>query len=119
MDPTGPRPLLQASSLAQMYALPPAPAWRNADGTPMAAYYGCGWLVRPVPSGGANYWHDGSLPGNYSYLVRLANGVNWAVLFNLRSDTDPNANSVIDPQMNSAIASVRTWPTEDLFPRFG
>ncbi len=119
MDPTGPSPLLRASSLAQMYALPAAPAWRNPDGSPMAAYYGCGWLVRPVASGGANYWHDGSLPGSFSYFVRLADGFCWATLFNKRSDSMSDANGAIDGQMNAAIASVRSWPTGDLFSRFG
>ena len=108
-------PILARASFDAMYALPDAPAWRNADGTASPYHYGCGWLVRPATATTANCWHDGSLPGTFSYLVRLANGFSWAALFNLRSDDTALPNDAIDGAMNTAIASVAAWPSADLF----
>ena len=40
-----------------------------------------GWQVRPVGRDGkANYWHDGSLPGTATLLVRRWDGLSWAAL---------------------------------------
>lgn len=48
--------------------------------TPSAsnANYACGWLVNAAP----NWWHQGSLPGGVSEMVRANNGFNWAILTN-------------------------------------
>src|SRR5207244_9123418 len=40
-------PLLKPPGFTTMYAPPPPPAWRKADGSLEDAYYGCGWSVRP------------------------------------------------------------------------
>src|SRR5258705_7692736 len=93
-------PLLKRGSFATMYAPPLSPVWRKADGSLDAAYYGCGWLVRPVgKSGKANYWHTGSLPGTATLLVRRWDGFSWAVLFNQRSDDKELPDSAIDPAL--------------------
>lgn len=112
-------PLLKAPSFATMYAPPPPPSWRKADGSLEDAYYGCGWSVRPVGnSGKANYWHAGSLPGTATLLVRRWDGFSWAVLFNQRSDDKNFPDSAIDPALHRAADSVTNWPTEDLFRRY-
>lgn len=110
-------PVLQRASFDALYARPPAPAWRNADGSLTDYYYGAGWLVRPV-TGGANYWHDGSLDGTASYLVRRADGFAWATLFNQRSADPALPDSAIDGALNTALGAVRSWPTTDLFARY-
>jgi D-alanyl-D-alanine carboxypeptidase len=43
--------------------------------------YACGWLVNTAN----NWWHNGSLPGTGSELVRASNGFSWAILANTRS----------------------------------
>jgi len=83
-------------------------------------YYGCGWEVRQVSSG-RNTWHNGALLGTYTYVVRLANGINWITLFNRLDDTSPQAlanYARIDPIMNSAIRSITNWPTYELFDTY-
>jgi CubicO group peptidase (beta-lactamase class C family) len=110
-------PLLQPTTLDQMYMPPPAPAWRRKTGALEDAYYGCGWMVRLVGgNGGANYWHTGSLPGTSSLLVRRWDGLDWAVVFNQRSEDDKLPDGAIDGALHRAAAAVSRWPDHDLFP---
>jgi N-acyl-D-amino-acid deacylase len=112
LDRRGPEALLTPKSLAAMYGRPAAPLGRDADGSPSAAYYALGWQVRPVgETGRANTWHNGSMPGTASILVRMADGTSWALLFN-SDDADD-----LDALMHRAVASVKTWPDRDLFYR--
>jgi N-acyl-D-amino-acid deacylase len=102
-----------------MYAPPPAPVSRQADGSLEKSYYGCGWSVRPVgKEGKANYWHAGSLPGTSTLLVRRADGLSWAALFNQRSDNKQLPDDAIDSALHRAADNVEKWPEEDLFPRY-
>lgn len=111
-------PLLKPASFATMYAPPPPPAWRKADGSPENAYYGCGWMIRPVGHPGrANYWHSGSLPGTNTLLMRLASGLSIIALFNLRSEDKNLSDTAIDPALHRAAARVAVWPEKDMFPR--
>jgi len=119
LDDPAHSPLLKKESFTTMYAPPAPPASRQADGTLEKSYYGCGWSVRPVgQEGRANYWHGGSLPGTNTLLVRLANGLSWAALFNQRSEDKNLPDGSIDPALHRASAVVRDWPAHDLFPRF-
>jgi N-acyl-D-amino-acid deacylase len=112
-------PLLKPASFATMYAPPPPPASRKADGSIEDVYYGCGWSVRPVgKSGRANYWHTGSLPGTNTLLMRLANGLSIAALFNLRSEDKKLPDTDIDSALHRAAAAVEKWPEQDLFASF-
>ncbi len=111
------RQLLQPDTLRQMYAPPPPPAWRKKDGALESAYYGCGWMVRPVGHNGrANDWHTGSLPGTSTLLVRRHDGLDWAVLFNQRSEQNKLPDNAIDGALHRAAADVPRWPQHDLFP---
>ena len=119
LDDPARSPLLKPESLATMYEPPAPPVSRKADGTLESSYYGCGWLVRPVGKNGkANYWHNGSLPGTATLLVRRWDGLSWAALFNQRSDDNNLPDGDIDPALHRAAAAVEKWPTHDLFPRF-
>ena len=104
--------LLKAEIIAAMFARPEGTAGFAADGRPKAAYYGCGWSVRPVGNGGrANTWHTGSIAGTSTILVRRHDGLNWAVLFN--TDSNPAGESLaglIDPLVHGAADAVRRWP---------
>ncbi len=78
-------------------------------------WYGCGWLVRDKSAvgipGAQNVWHDGSLPGTVSYLVRRYDGYDWAVTFNQRDDpNDRYSNNywVIDTDLHTA-ANTADW----------
>ncbi|WP_433466875.1 serine hydrolase domain-containing protein [Spirillospora sp. CA-128828] len=76
-------------------------------------YYGCGWQVRPV-TGGMNTWHNGSLPGTYTLMVRRYDGLSWAVLFDQRQEGDAPSYDGIDLLLHKAANAVKTWPTGDL-----
>ena len=72
--------------------------------------------MRPVGKNGqANYWHNGSLPGTNTLLVRRWDGLSWAVLFNERSDDKKLPDSEIDPALHRAADVVEKWPEHDLF----
>jgi len=76
-------------------------------------YYAMGWLRRPEQD---NWWHDGSLPGTTTLLVRAGNGLAWAALFNARS-MKPNSLFAVelDPALWQAVGEVTTWPAGDQF----
>ena len=106
-----PSPLLKTETLALMTAPPPPPVARHPDGTLDDWYYGCGWSVRPMQHGGrANYWHNGSLPGTWSLLVRRWDGLSWAVAFNQRSEDPRRPDGALDPALHRAADAVRNWP---------
>jgi N-acyl-D-amino-acid deacylase len=109
-------PLLTPETFQTLYAAPPPPAWRKKDGSLQDAYYGCGWMVRPVGrEGRANYWHSGSLPGTSSLLVRRWDRLSWVVLFNQRSSERRLPDDAIDGALHRAAAAVKRWPEGDLF----
>lgn len=112
-------PILKPASVAELFARPEGPVGYEADGTAKSAYYANGWLVRPTADGKANHWHNGSLPGTYSLLVRRHDGLNWAVLFNQRACPDGLGPEAIDPAVHVAADAVTEWPDDDLFERFG
>lgn len=103
--------VLGAATIDTMTARPAPPLW---DGS--AYYYAKGWLVRPAEG---NWWHDGSLPGTASILVRTGTGLAWAGLFNAR-EMAPNSTfqSEIDGAMWQAVRGVTEWPAHDLFASF-
>lgn len=112
--------ILGAKSIEEMWARPPGAAGLEADGKPKAAYYGCGWSVRPTGSaGGANTWHFGKISGTESVLVRRVGGLNWAVLFNTHHNPEGKSLSgLIDGRLHEAADKVKTWPEIDLFSNF-
>ena len=115
-------PLLTESSFRLMNEPPAPPATRQSNGDLEAAFYGCGWMIRPVErasrSVGSNAWHTGSLPGTATLLVRRWDGLSWVVLFNQRSGVKELPDSAIDPAMHRAAAAVAKWPQHDLFPSY-
>lgn len=102
--------VLRPETIELMTARPPA-VW---DGS--AYYYAAGWLVRPQQG---NWWHNGSLPGTSSLIVRAGNGLAWAVLFNARSMVSGSTfEQEVDPAIWQAVSQVTAWPTHDLFSQF-
>jgi len=111
--------ILKQSTIETMFARPDGPPGQNSDGTPKAAFYALGWMVRPVGETGANTWHSGSLDGTSTLLVRRHDGLAWAVLFNTRNTpTHIEPAGAIDPLVHQAADQVKQWPSIDLFPQF-
>lgn len=101
--------LLRAGTVVRMWARPPEVA------SDAAAFYASGWLVRPVDGGRVNAWHNGSLPGTRSLLVRLGTGTCWAVLLNRREkEGQPDFALALDVGVNRLLARLPAdaWPAE-------
>lgn len=106
-------PIGSANVIDRMFARPGGTLWLEDEGRPKDYYYGLGWLVRPV-AGSAdwfNAWHNGSLPGSSTLMVRRSDGVCWAVLFNSRETPEKKAPSqLIDPLLHEVAGRVAGWP---------
>jgi CubicO group peptidase (beta-lactamase class C family) len=91
--------ILKASTLKTMTT--PSPA--NAG-------YAKGWLVNSAN----NWWHNGSLPGSITIMVRTSGGFCWAALTNTRK---PNSDIALaqDKMMWEMVGKITTWPQRDLF----
>jgi CubicO group peptidase (beta-lactamase class C family) len=115
----GRRQILSPESFQTMFDRPTGNLWRDADGKPRPAFYGCGWEIRPRRDG-RNIWHTGSLPGTSSLVVRRHDGLCWVVLFNVREASDGKGLAqIIDPLIHRAAAEVKASPDRlDLFRRY-
>jgi Beta-lactamase len=122
--------ILKAASIKTMFACPDGLAGHTKDGKAKDVFYGCGWSVRtvaPSPSpkgrggpeaGRINTWHNGALDGTSTLLVRRADGLTWAVLFNTRSNAKgTDLSGLIDPLVHQAADKVKRWPNRDLFEK--
>ncbi len=111
--------LLSSAAREKMYTPPPAPVWRNSDGQLNNVFYGCGWLVRTLGQNGKpNYWHNGSLPGTHTLVVRRGDGLSWAAFFNQRSEKKDLPDLALDPALHAAANAMAWWPDHDLFPDY-
>lgn len=110
LDDSAKTRVLSRESAGEMFAPPPAPIGRSADGKLKSAYYACGWRVRPIRGGKANTWHAGALAGTSTLLVRRHDGFCWAVLCNTDAAINGEPPShLIDAPMHRAVNSVRDW----------
>lgn len=64
--------------------------------------YACGWAVNGRP----NWWHNGSLPGVASLLVRTASGLCWAAVTNTRAN---GIDLALDEMMWKIVKAVPQW----------
>ena len=111
LDTPGGNTCLKPDTRRILYEPPAPPASRNPDGSLAGHFYGCGWVVRPVgKEGPAGYWHNGSLPGTSTLLMRRLDGISWAVLFNQRSESSSLPDKAIEPALNRAADAVERWP---------
>lgn len=109
-------PPFGAGRLRTMFARPPGSAGYEVDGQPRATYYACGWNVRPVESG-MNTWHGGALDGTAAWLVRRADRIHWAVVFNtMQAPHGTYLGELVDFYGHHAINKIGAWPEVDLFP---
>ena len=69
---------------------------------PASPNYACGWAVNRAP----NWWHNGSLPGTTTLLVRTASGLCWAAFANARSKDSAGA---LDRFMWDLVRTVPAW----------
>ncbi|MFF5210936.1 serine hydrolase domain-containing protein [Streptosporangium sp. NPDC000396] len=104
-------PVLNSTSIAKMFAKPEIGVNENGS------WYGGGWWVRTAGSG-INTWHNGSMPGTFSFLARLSNGVSYCAVFNRREEEGSPDFDSIDPLLGQAAGAVTSWPTTDLTSKY-
>jgi CubicO group peptidase (beta-lactamase class C family) len=80
----------------------PAPAYPPGD-----ARYARGWMVRN--NGAGPWWHNGSLPGTTTIMVRTSTGFCWAALANTRTQPDNEIDTAIDQMMWNMVRTVPSW----------
>ena len=99
----GPAPaLLKPESVSKMVS--PGPPF---PGLPEVAY-ARGWWVRGQGKG--NWWHDGSLPGTTSIMVKTSSGFSWAALCNTRRPPSVAINNALDNLVWQMARHVSAWP---------
>ncbi|SKA05793.1 CubicO group peptidase, beta-lactamase class C family [Chitinophaga eiseniae] len=90
--------------------LSPATVKAMTTGSEANAGYALGWAVNAWN----NWWHAGSLPGTASEIVRAANGFNWVILCNTR--TDKSFFNDLDGLVWKVVNDRQlVWPDVDLF----
>lgn len=107
-------PLLDEATRATVYERPSIDRWTGAS-----QYYGAGWYVISRDGGRPSLWHNGSLPGNFGFLIRLAEqDLTLAALFNSRPPNLRRFNRAAQRTLIEAADSVSNWPDRDLFGEF-
>ena len=81
----------------------PAPAY--PQNSPVK--YARGWMVRN--DGKGNWWHNGSLPGTTTIMVRTATGMCWAALTNTRTEPHDQMDSALDELVWNMVRLVPAW----------
>jgi len=71
--------------------------------SPVNAGYAKGWSIT-----GRNWWHNGSLPGTSSIMVRTPGGLCWAGLANSRRDK-PDSVGALDALMWKMARAANGW----------
>jgi hypothetical protein len=116
MDTLESRNWLGQQARRSLYEPPAPPVSRTKDGGLADFFYAAGWQVRPIgQTGRANYWHNGSLPGTFTLLVRRFDGLSWVALFNQRSEDAKLPDGALDGALHRAADATAEWPEHDLF----
>jgi hypothetical protein len=80
----------------------PCPVYPQGD-----ARYARGWMVRN--NGAGPWWHNGSLPGTTSLMVRTPTGFCWAALCNSRAQPSNEIDSALDQLLWNMVRTVPSW----------
>ncbi len=81
------------------------------------AYYARGWNYRPTSSLDGHWFHQGTLDGTSSIIIRLATGLSFAAIFNFR-DNALAIQSEIDNVLTGAVMAATGAASADLFTRY-
>jgi len=117
LDGSRGQPILGEKMRELMLAPPPKPLRPRENGT----YVGLGW-DSVIPAGKARgYYKDGSYEGMRTYMKRLPNGVNWAMLFNASMEFDTTDMGTIArtvQEVRQVVERLEKYPDIDLFKEY-
>lgn len=112
VDPkTGNASIIAPTTVAAMMARP------ATYSDPADAYYARGWMYRPVGGSDGHWWHQGSLPGTSSVIIRLASGLSFSAVFNFRDNALAIQND-IDNELTGIVMAATGAASTDLFTRY-
>jgi CubicO group peptidase (beta-lactamase class C family) len=118
LDGSRGKKLLDEKTFAAMVAPPPAPVKKNPNGT----YPGLGWPIVGPSGKGYGYVHDGKWTGTRTFMkCNPARGLNWALLFNVAMQPDPEDQRVaLDAarECEAEVERAKSFPDVDLFATF-
>lgn len=72
-----------------------------------AVKYARGWNVRE--DGRGNWWHNGSLPGSTTIMVRTSTGMCWAALANTRTEPHEQMDAALDQLVWNVVGMEPAW----------
>jgi N-acyl-D-amino-acid deacylase len=117
LDGSRGKPLLQKKTFEQMLALPPPPLKRRPNGS----HNGLGWPTVFVQGEKYSYVHDGMMYGMRTFMRRSANGINWAIMFNVSMQPDESDASLLKQavqEIHQHVEGLKNIPDVDLFKDF-
>jgi hypothetical protein len=83
------------------------------------SYYGLGWVIERSGTTVTQWSHTGALEvSNASLLVRRADGISYAVIFNSLPDDFMDFFSELQKSLKEEISKIKSWPSHDLFPKY-
>lgn len=102
---------LKADSIEMLFSRP-AETGVASNGVDLSSYYAYGWHIDSTVPHGRSEWHDGLFSGTSAFIMRRADGVVWAVIFNTDNDDNKQIPSeVIAPEINRLADSIVKWPS--------
>lgn len=105
-------PILCRASIEQMHDRP-----IGDDGDSQPVYYSLGWQNRVLDDGNrVNHWHNGSVPGTTTIMIRRHDGRNMVALLNTRfSPHTKELMQEVDRILHKSANAIEQWPEYDLF----
>ena len=114
LDGHRPPAVLNSFTFAAMVAQTDRSIWVSAN-----TWYGFGIMGQTFPS--VTVWtHSGGSQGSRSTFVRFSNGFSYGLLLNGegRYGNDGFRSALAETLSGECLRTVRSWPSEDLFPRY-
>lgn len=117
LDGSRGQPVLSEKMRKLMLEPPPPPIPLRPDGT----WFGLGWDNVLVKENAYSYFKNGSNPGMRTFMKRLPNGVNWALLYNASMEFDPVDMRMLAStvqEVHHLVESFEKYPDIDLFKEY-
>ncbi len=114
LDGSRGEPVLGEKMRQAMLEPPPAPLKPRANGT----WFGLGWDSVVLKDKAFGYFKDGSYQGMRTFMKRLPNGLNWALLYNASMEFDPQDTQVaarVAQDVQQVVEANTKYPDIDLF----
>lgn len=117
LDGSRGQPVLKEKTWQTMLLPPPPPLKPRSNGS----YFGLGWDSVMVKGPAVTYSKSGSNPGMRTFMKRLPNGVNWALLYNASMEFDPVDTKLLAStvqEVHHLVEGFTKYPDIDLFKEY-